>query len=69
MILLKHGYGMSTKYGHMSRLAVEAGQTVKRGQIIGYVGATGRTTGAHLHYEILLNGARVNPMNLLGAHR
>lgn len=69
MILLKHGYGMSTKYGHLSRLVVSAGETVRRGQIIGYVGATGRTTGAHLHYEIMLNGARVNPMSLLGSHR
>lgn len=69
MILLRHGYGMSTKYGHLSRVVVSAGQTVRRGEVIGYVGATGRTTGAHLHYEILLNGARVNPMNLLGAHR
>lgn len=68
MILLKHGYGMSTKYGHLSRLAVEAGQTVRRGQVIGYVGATGRTTGSHLHYEILLNGARINPLNLLSKH-
>ncbi len=68
MILVKHGYGMSTRYGHLSRLAVSAGQTVKRGQVIGYVGATGRTTGPHLHYEILLNGARINPMNLLSKH-
>jgi murein DD-endopeptidase MepM/ murein hydrolase activator NlpD len=69
MVLLKHGYGMSTKYGHMSRIVVGAGETVKRGQIIGYVGATGRTTGPHLHYEIMLNGERINPLNLLGAHR
>jgi murein DD-endopeptidase MepM/ murein hydrolase activator NlpD len=69
MILLKHGYGMSTKYGHLSRIAVSAGQTVHRGDVIGYVGATGRTTGAHLHYEILMNGSRINPLNLLGAHR
>lgn len=68
MVLLKHGYGMSTKYGHMSRLVVESGQTVRRGQIIGYVGATGRTTGSHLHYEIMLNGARINPLNLLSKH-
>ena len=68
MILLRHGYGMSTKYGHLSRIVVGAGQTVHRGQVIGYVGATGRTTGAHLHYEILLNGARINPMNLLSKH-
>ena len=67
MVLLKHGYGMSTRYGHMSRLVVSAGQTVKRGQVIGYVGATGRTTAPHLHYEIMLNGQRVNPLNLLGS--
>lgn len=67
MILVRHGYGMSTRYGHLSRLAVAAGDTVHRGQIIGYVGATGRTTGPHLHYEILMNGARINPLNLLGS--
>jgi murein DD-endopeptidase MepM/ murein hydrolase activator NlpD len=67
MILVKHEYGMATRYGHLSRIVVSAGETVHRGQIIGYVGATGRTTGSHLHYEILLNGARVNPLSLLGA--
>lgn len=65
MILVKHGYGMSTKYGHLSRIVVSAGQTVHRGQVIGYVGATGRTTGAHLHYEIMLNGERIDPLKLL----
>ncbi|OYW03122.1 MAG: hypothetical protein B7X11_03440, partial [Acidobacteria bacterium 37-65-4] len=65
MILVKHGYGMSTKYGHLSRIVVSAGQAVHRGQVIGYVGATGRTTGPHLHYEIMLNGERINPMRLL----
>jgi murein DD-endopeptidase MepM/ murein hydrolase activator NlpD len=65
MILVKHGYGMSTRYGHLSRIVVGAGQTVHRGQVIGYVGATGRTTGAHLHYEIMMNGSRINPLNLL----
>lgn len=67
MVLVKHGYGMETKYGHLSRIVVSNSQTVHRGQVIGYVGATGRTTGSHLHYEILLNGGRVNPMNLLGS--
>ena len=67
MILLKHGYGMSTRYGHLSRIVVSAGSTVHRGQIIGYVGATGRTTGSHLHYEIMMNGSRINPLNLLSS--
>lgn len=65
MILVKHGYGMSTRYGHLSRIVVSSGSTVHRGQIIGYVGATGRTTGSHLHYEIMMNGSRINPLNLL----
>ena len=69
MVLLKHGYGMSTRYGHLSRIVVSQGQTVHRGQVIGYVGATGRTTGAHLHYEILLNGARINPLTMLSRPR
>jgi murein DD-endopeptidase MepM/ murein hydrolase activator NlpD len=69
MVLLKHGYGMATKYGHLSRIVVNQGQSVKRGQVIGYVGATGRTTGSHLHYEILLNGSRINPLTLLSKPR
>lgn len=58
---LSHGGGLSTKYGHMSKLAVTAGQTVERGDIIGYVGRTGRATGPHLHYEVRLNGVPTNP--------
>ena len=49
----------------MSRIAAYAGMKVKRGDVIGYVGATGRATSAHLHYEILLNGQTINPLNLL----
>jgi murein DD-endopeptidase MepM/ murein hydrolase activator NlpD len=64
-VLVKHGFGLSTRYGHMSRIAAYAGMKVKRGDIIGYVGATGRATSAHLHYEILLNGQTINPLNLL----
>jgi len=64
-IVLAHGFGISTRYGHLSQFAVKPGQPVKRGDVIGYVGATGRVTGAHLHYEILLNGTRINPINLL----
>ena len=63
--MLKHDFGLSTRYGHLSRFNVEAGQTVKRGDVIGYVGSTGRSTGAHLHYEILANGKLINPLQLL----
>src|SRR5215831_10029959 len=65
MIVLDHGFGISTRYGHLSRIAVASDQQVKRGDIIGYVGSTGRSTGAHLHYEIWMNGRLTNPMTLL----
>lgn len=61
-----HGYGIVTRYGHLARSAVRVGQKIKRGDIIGYVGATGRTTGPHLHYEILFNGRPINPLKFLG---
>ena len=65
MVTLDHGYGIATKYGHLSRIAVMASQRVKRGDVIGYVGSTGRSTGAHLHYEVWMNGRLTNPMTLL----
>jgi murein DD-endopeptidase MepM/ murein hydrolase activator NlpD len=65
MVTLDHGFGIVTKYGHMSRIAVAVEQHVKRGDVIGYVGSTGRSTGAHLHYEIWMNGRLTNPMTLL----
>lgn len=65
-ILVDHGFGISTRYGHLSGYAISVGQTVKRGQVLGYVGSTGHTTGPHLHYEILLNGEPVNPLRFLG---
>jgi murein DD-endopeptidase MepM/ murein hydrolase activator NlpD len=65
MVMLDHGFGIVTKYGHLSRIAVSAGQAVKRGDVIGYVGSTGRSTGSHLHYEIWMNGRLTNPMTLL----
>ena len=64
-VLVDHGFGIGTRFGHLSKLSVRAGQTVRRGEIIGYVGATGRATGSHLHYEILLNGQPINPLRLL----
>jgi murein DD-endopeptidase MepM/ murein hydrolase activator NlpD len=65
MVTLDHGFGIVTKYGHLSRLAVLGDQRVKRGDVIGYVGSTGRSTGSHLHYEIWMNGRLTNPMTLL----
>jgi len=54
-----------TRYGHLSKFAVWQGRDVKRGDILGYVGATGRATGPHLHYEVLANGQLMNPLRLL----
>ena len=65
MVALDHGFGIVTKYGHLSRIAVISDQHVKRGEVIGYVGSTGRSTGAHLHYEVWMNGKLANPMTLL----
>ena len=64
-ILISHGFGIETRFGHLSGYAVGAGQKVKRGDIVGYVGSTGRATAPHLHYEILLNGSPINPLRLL----
>jgi len=65
LIIIRHGFGLATRYGHLSAFAVKPGQTVKRGAVIGYVGSTGRATGSHLHYEILANGRLINPLQLL----
>jgi len=64
-VSLQHGGGIETRFGHMSRLNVAAGQAVHKGDIIGYVGTTGRSTGPHLHYEIRLDGESVNPLPYL----
>jgi murein DD-endopeptidase MepM/ murein hydrolase activator NlpD len=66
LVVLDHGYGIVTKFGHLSRFAVSTGQRVKRGDVIAYVGTTGRSTSPHLHYEIWMNGRLTNPMRLLG---
>ena len=65
LIVLRHGFGLTTRYGHLSSFAAKTGQRVKRGDVIGYVGSTGRSTGAHVHYEILANGKLINPLQLL----
>jgi len=65
LVVIDHGYGITTRYGHLSRFAVSGGESVHRGDVIGYVGSTGRSTSSHLHYEILVNGQLTNPMKLL----
>lgn len=62
MVYLNHG-GSATRYGHMTKYVVKAGQAVTAGQTIGYVGSTGNSTGPHLHFEVYVNGSRVNPIN------
>jgi murein DD-endopeptidase MepM/ murein hydrolase activator NlpD len=61
-VSLEHGGEIQTRYGHMSRLNVASGQQVRKGDLIGYVGSTGRSTGPHLHYEVRVAGQAVNPM-------
>ena len=65
LIQIEHGRGISTLYAHLFRAAVSKGQVVKRGEVIGYVGNSGRSTGAHLHYSVSLNGVYVNPRKYL----
>jgi len=62
-IVINHGFGYETLYGHLSRVAVRPGTKVKRGQIIGYVGSTGLSVAPHLHYEVIKNGKKINPVN------
>jgi murein DD-endopeptidase MepM/ murein hydrolase activator NlpD len=66
LVTLDHGFGIATRYGHLSRFAVAEGQRVRKGDMVGYVGATGRATSPHLHYELMLNGQAANPLRLLG---
>lgn len=62
-VMISHAGGKMTVYGHLTSLTVSSGQSVSRGQVIGYVGSTGNSTGPHLHYECRLNGVRYNPMS------
>lgn len=64
-VTLKHGYGYETLYAHMSRIAVESGAKVKRGDIVGYLGNTGRSSGPHLHYGVYFKGTAINPRNVM----
>ena len=67
MIQIDHGNGLSTRYGHLSGFAVADGQSVREGQVIGYVGLSGRSTGPHLHYEVRIHDTPVNPHKFLRA--
>ena len=64
-VFLAHGYGLTTRYGHLSAISVKPGQRVKRGDVVGRVGNTGRSTGYHLHYEVRLDGEAVNPLGYI----
>jgi murein DD-endopeptidase MepM/ murein hydrolase activator NlpD len=66
MVMIDHGNGFVTRYGHLSKIYVSVGQTVARGNAIGQMGSTGRSTGTHLHFEIYQGATRINPLNVLG---
>ena len=66
MLQISHGYGYATRYGHLSEILVRSGQRVRRGDVLGRVGSTGRSTGPHLHYEVFKAGRPVNPARYLG---
>jgi murein DD-endopeptidase MepM/ murein hydrolase activator NlpD len=65
LLTVNHGYGLKTRYGHLSKTLVKQGETVKRGQKIALMGSTGRSTGPHLHYEVHLKGVPVNPLRYI----
>lgn len=67
LVIVSHGFGLETRYAHLSRLLVRPGARVTRGQIVGEAGSTGRSTGSHLHYEVWIDGRAVNPLQYLVA--
>ena len=69
LVVIDHGYGITTRYGHMSRIDVQVGQRITRGKQIGAVGSTGRSTAPHCHYEVRLHDRPVNPLSYLSVGR
>lgn len=69
LVALDHGRGLQTRYGHLSRMNVAGGQFVRKGDVIGFVGSTGRSTGPHLHYEVRMGGQAMNPAAFMGVGR
>ena len=66
MVVIDHGYGFKSRYAHLNKFAVEKGQEVKRGQVVGYIGCTGKATGVHLHYEVMKDDQLIDPADYLG---
>ena len=69
LVIIEHGFRLTTRYGHLLKFAVRSGDTVRRGDVVGYVGETGRATGTHVHYEVWADGRPMNPMQLLPARQ
>jgi murein DD-endopeptidase MepM/ murein hydrolase activator NlpD len=65
MVVIDHGFGISTRYAHLDSFRVKVGDAVHRGEVVGYAGSTGRSTGTHLHYEVLVYGQHLNPLQFL----
>jgi len=65
VVFVNHGHGFTTFYAHASKIRVREGQSIKRGEVVAYIGTTGRSTGAHVHYEVQVNGLAVNPMKYI----
>jgi len=68
MVVVSHGFGISTRYAHLDSVRVHPGDRVQRGDVVGLAGSTGRATGDHLHYEVLIYGRQLNPLQFLLNH-